>query len=264
MAGCAVVGEPPASGDVANAGLDRRSLATQAAVIGGEILHVGVAQRLRDRRHHDVLLRAGLVRAKNPGQIGGVLPGQVRPRVVRADAVGAVTACAGGRAPCTCRRVTGHQRACAHDLGRMGVVTDDALLAGCMLRHLDLRMRLRPSRHRLVAQAAESHRIGGNRQPAILRMPLGCAMAGLAADGLVTIGRPLGQALAMAALAVMRRLKDGFLGGKLGNRRGAVRPVVVERLGGEVGLGGVPERCGRGHEQQEARDVLGHRLSRCK
>src|SRR3972149_11889825 len=85
-----------------------RSLAAQPGVIGRKVLYVGVAERLRERRHRHVLLVAGLVRLKYPGKVSGVLSGKIRPGIVGADTLGAVTARTALGALLACRRVPGH------------------------------------------------------------------------------------------------------------------------------------------------------------
>ena len=112
-------------------------------------------------------------------------------------------------------------------------MTYNALLAARVLSESDLGLRPGPPGHRFMTQRAQLSRIGGNGQFPLLRMALGCAVTHFAAHRRVVIGRPLRVPFTMAALAITRRLENGFLGGHFGDRISTVVPVLIKRLGGE-------------------------------
>ena len=74
------------------------------------------------------------------------------------------------------------------DLGRMGVMTNAALLPRRMRCYLDLRLCAGSSRHGFMTQGAQLGRILRNRQLAILRVTLGGTMAYFAGYGFVVAG----------------------------------------------------------------------------
>src|ERR1035437_3837229 len=239
-----------------------RCLAAQAGIMGREILNVCVAEPLGQRRHGDVLLIAGLVRTKYPGKVGCVLPRKIRPGVVRADARGAVTACACGSALLARCGVAGYFGRCGRDLGRMRIMANRALLAIRVFRHIYLRLSTGSSRHGFMALGAQFHRIRWNRKLAVLRMPLGRTMTYFADHSLVTAGRPLRVALGVTALAITWCLVDGFLGRNFRDGIGTIVTKSIERIDRQVWFRNHCHNKQNYYQRDQSNNMLGHaRLS---